>query len=37
MKWLLLTVSGPIPGQKEKIKLNFYFNTTFWNAQDGKD
>ena len=26
----------PAPGQSEKINLNFYFNTFFWNAQDGK-
>ena len=28
--------SRPNHGQREKIKLNFYFKTTFRNARDGK-
>ena len=30
----LLNPSRPNPGRREKIKLNFYFNTTFRNAWD---
>ena len=34
--YIVLTLPVPITDEEKKIKLNFYFNTTFRNAQDGK-
>ena len=31
----ILILNVPIPDKKEKINLNFYFNTTFRNVQGG--
>ena len=37
LKAFIKTFEAPQKSVKIKIWVNFYLNTIFWNAQDGKD